>query len=521
MFRWLPFTALLLASAWLPAIGQAQSYPSSADDGVFQAGWKSGYTGNPAYGPPAYGPPGPIPAGPGQTRYVELPDDKGFGYEGSPLERTLVETFRHAYFRADYLLWSISDPGAVWLGARNGAGGFAAPQPNGLAGTDPTQPFSTTVPNGPFNQPAFTAVPTLSSVSTNNNNGIRGIFAVPFKGATFEASVFGLANNRATIPFPEKIYLDTNGLVAANSVNTNPLVQVPGPTVDMRALPVSVIPGNPDAYGSNRVDVAATPVLVNGQPSAAGTFLFWDPWVQVLPGAATPTLVPNAPAAFTATLNSQVWGTEGNWVIDPVDPGAAIRLSPTIGFRYLTFNEDLRQSGTWNFVTLDPNLGTPTIFNLTRQINASAINNLYGPQIGFRSEFGSKWVTFGAAPKVMLGFNTYKAALQTSGITATSGVDANNNAIAIPDSQSLLHRETTFGIVGDLQVYSSLNLSQNFSLRVGYDLLWAGLVTRPANDIVYNIRQNPLGGQSSGFSIKPEYPGLLLQGLSIGGELRY
>src|SRR5581483_502049 len=91
----------------------------------------------PAAAAPGYGAPGPYsyPAtGIGGTTYEQLPDDTGWLYEGSPLERGLANLFRHSYLRVEYLNWSYTDPGNNILGSPTN---FVA---------DPTVPFPETNP---------------------------------------------------------------------------------------------------------------------------------------------------------------------------------------------------------------------------------------------------------------------------------------------------------------------------------------------------------------------------------------
>ena len=47
-----------------------------------------------------------------QTTYEQLPDDLGFGDEDTQLGKLLTQTFSHAWFRSEYLQWSISKPGS-------------------------------------------------------------------------------------------------------------------------------------------------------------------------------------------------------------------------------------------------------------------------------------------------------------------------------------------------------------------------------------------------------------------------
>src|SRR6185436_633119 len=59
----------------------------------------------------------PGPYSYGRTRYTEMPDDKGWAFGDTNLERFLKESFRHGYFRLEYLNWNVKDPGQTVLGA--------------------------------------------------------------------------------------------------------------------------------------------------------------------------------------------------------------------------------------------------------------------------------------------------------------------------------------------------------------------------------------------------------------------
>lgn len=446
MVRWCPLTALLVATA-IPVIGWAQP-PGymPPDGGVVPAGWKSS-----GYPPPYALPQGP--GSPGNTTFVELPDDKGFAYEGTPFDRAITDAFRHGSLRLEYLLWDISNPGRNILGAD-----VVSPDVNQ---PDPTQPFDFLIP-GQLNQTRAVA-PSLQNVNTSENNGIRGTYSMPFVNGALEASVFALQVSHRAVPIPTENVIDV-------------LDQ------DLDLLTTDVI---------NAIGAVYTPVLINGVIPLGGLGLVWD-------------------QGYRAELKTRVWGSEGNWVGNAFDANSPLQLSPIFGVRMLQFAEDLRQSGAYNFSVTAAD-GTVTTSVVQRRISSTTDNYVFGPQFGFRSELVSKWVTFGAQPKVMLGVNSYKAAIQTQNIL--SPTDPN---------QVLEEKNTTFGIIGDLEVYSKIHVRPHFNLFVAYNLLWAGLITRPAENIVYNVGGAVGGaGRVSDFMLDVNYSGSLFQGLSVGGELTY
>jgi len=466
MSRWFTLTLVAAIALGAGAQAEAQSPYLPPDQGVMPAGWYQGASGykHGSHVPAAYGPAGPLPTGPGRTIYEQMPDDQGWLYEDSPLERSLKNTFRHAYFRVDYLLWDIEDPGDNVLSA-----------PTNLAAvTNPTNPDDVFFPlTDPSTGNQLNVVqPTLARVFINENNGIRGTFGLPvFDWGTFETSVFALATSTADITTPIVLGIgtaDTNG----------------DGVIDNLDSPVSV----------NLVDATAQAVLIDGQLPAGDNFLLVND------------------LGYQASLKTSVWGAEGNFLSETFNPNSSFLAMPFVGFRYFNFREDLRQSGQYSFSTFDPLTGLPVPpIASERRIDSTTNNNLWGPQIGLRAELTSKWVSVGVQPKVMVGVNSYKAELMTQGILNPTEPE-----------RVLYEKNNTFGILGDLEVYSKVRLGDHFSLRVGYNFLWSGLITRPADNIVYNI-QSATGGlpATSAFVQDVKFSGAVLQGLSVGGLLEY
>ncbi len=503
MSRWFTLTSLLVLSTLTPAGAQPPSapwsgyYPDAASYGgngypgpdgqVSQAGWQTSKVKPDKFGNVKYkynrganGPMGPLPSGPGRTIYEELPDDRGFLYNDAPIDRFLKDAFRHAYFRTEYLLWDISDAGDTFLGAGsnyetdlgpvNDQSYFQLPDEN-----------SGTVLN--------VFQPRLSGISSNENNGIRGTFGLPvFNAGTFEASIFTLQSNVG------RVSASTERGFPSTDADTN------GDGVPDTAVSVPLI--NAGVQG----------VLINGGLPDGNNFLLWSGIDTDGDGNIdTPT--------YDATMKTQVWGTEANFLIEPYDANNPLQISPILGFRYLSFRENLRQTGLYDDPILDQNgqevidpvTGRTVTQQVRRRIDSSVHNNLLGPQIGLRAETRQKWFALGVQPKVMMGVNTYRASLDTQ------------NVLTINDpAQNLVDKGTTFGLVGDLEVYSRLYLGDHFSAFVGYNFMWVGSISRPADNIRYNVStataNSPL---RSDFSQDINYSGAILQGLSVGAQLEY
>lgn len=489
MSRWSTLTLLCLILA-SPGFALAQSAPAgyypdgsqgivSGGYGMPGSGYDPGYYGySHGHGKVksrSYGPNGPLPAGPGRTVYEQLPDDQGWLYEDSPLERILKNTFRHAYVRAEYLLWDISDPGNNILSA-----------PTNLLFPTTTTQFPVLVSDVPAfqltdqNGNQIVAVqPRLSDVFTNENNGIRMTFGLTAADAgVFEASVFALQSSTSRIGFPDLRTSDFDG----------------------DGVPDGLVPvdtngdGLDDSFASsNVVGAVAQAVLIDGILPAGDNFLLVND------------------IDYQASLKTEAWGAEANFLMAPFNPNSPLTTMPLFGFRYFNFSEDLRQTGIYNFNDFDITTGLPTTQVATRKIDSTTNNNIYGPQIGLRAELRNKWLAIGAQPKVMLGLNSYRAELGTSQVLGPND-----------PSQRLYEKSTTFGVVGDLEVYSRLYLGEHLSGFVAYNFMWAGMLTRPADNIVYNIR-SATGGQpqQSDFGLKVDYSGAILQGISIGAQLEY
>jgi hypothetical protein len=593
MSRWCTL-ALLLVVLGAPNPGRAQP-PTQYDPHVNPAGWSAAPYDH-GYGkhkPAAYGPVGPLPAGPGRTIYEQLPDDTGWLYEDSPLERALKETFRHAYFRVDYLLWSIEDPGNNILGSSTrmlnarqlGPNDpsdpaypsqidptipLVAPFTSPLAQqyvyqpfTDPLTPFQVSNPITDNNTLISVVAPSMRDVNINQNNGLRLTFGLPTNRAgTFEGSIFSLQSSTSQIRRrqygrfdnsydsdgdfvfgngdPNETFIGTgigefdrngNGLVddvvndweaIATPILIDMSLPIPGKVTNLSSVtgfPL-VWPGinNPLGRGDNFRIVWAV-----RNPDPVDRLV--NPWVNT----------------YNASIKTSVWGTEANWISNAfgVDHGSPLSVKPMFGFRYAYFAEDLYQRGAYTFVTINPNNNQPVDNTINRRIDAGTINNLYGPQLGLRAELASKYVTLGVQPKVMLGLNTYRANLETENVlrpgSAIQGTPTSEaEFLGLGDvNQTLSDRTTTFGVLGDLEVYSRVRLTSCLHAFVGYNLMWAGQITRPGDNIVYNARTVTIDPDldpndtdtatrlDSDFKLDVKYSGALIQGLTVGAELRY
>ncbi len=99
----------------------------------------------------------------------------------------------NSYWRLEYLNWSLTEPGDVFLGAPAGefraAGKLSADRGSGPNGLN-SNAFPVITALGTRN--AFGFVPDLSDANFDNQNGIKGTFGVNFEPFTFEGSVWAL-----------------------------------------------------------------------------------------------------------------------------------------------------------------------------------------------------------------------------------------------------------------------------------------------------------------------------------------
>jgi hypothetical protein len=401
--------------------------------------------------PPQY--PGcPAPPGSPNTVYEQLPDDLGFLHDDTPLEVALKNVFRHSYYRGEFLLWSASSPGDVLLGGN--AGQYVQ---STVAQPVPPNTFIVPTGNPLTGNTASATEPSLSAFQIKNVNGYKGTIGLPIGPGNFEMSAFVLANR--------KNQFDGTSLITPE-ITANLLSVPPIPTT---------IPAN----------FIGQPITVGGVQQY---MLYTD--------------------AYLAVMQTSIWGSEANYVFDAANAGTGdwLTFSPLIGFRYLNYRESLSQSGNYQIVT-DPTTTPATTASLPRSLYSQSNNNSYGPQFGVRAELAISKVVFGAEPKVMLGLNSYTASLSTINVPFDN--PANN-------SNFNFHKQsTTFSPIGDLRVYSRINISQYAHAFVAYNVMWVGSISRPYDSIGYNVTADGHG------LFNPSSTDTIIQGLSVGGELRF
>ncbi|MGE5194803.1 MAG: BBP7 family outer membrane beta-barrel protein [Deltaproteobacteria bacterium] len=347
------------------------------------------------------------------------------------------------FLRVEYLNYNFKNPGHELLGAP-------------VAGVaDPTKPFLVFPPGAPAPL-AFAVVPSTQSIDLSNTSGVQVTGGMSFiDGGSLEVSAFMLARKQSgfrmlpgqNIPFDT----DFDGTIDPPAVEL----------AEGESLPLNV----------------ATSTLFHGQLSDH-VFLY--------------------NVSYQAVMQSQLWGGEANYFFD-VDDIGMLRFRPLIGARYLNLTERLTQVGVFQDILPGPPIVTT--------IDSHATNNLWGPQIGFRTQIVTKYLEVGLTPKLLFLGNTAQVNVFTNHLR--SNVD--------PVVGSGDHT-TTFSFGADVGTYAQLNLSPHFSIRGGYNLLWLNRVTRPHKDVYYNDN-GPLAPPA--VVSRTVFSDILINGFSVGAQFQW
>jgi len=226
---------------------------------------------------------------------------------------------------------------------------------------------------------------------------------------------------------------------------------------------------------------AATSLFVNGIPVSDNTIVY--------------------DVSFETDLTSELYGGDLTLIIDDPTPGHGLKFRPMLGFRYLNFQEQLRQKG------VDTNGGTEPTRSVV--IDSRTSNNVYGPQFGLRVELTHPKFTLGVQPSITAGLNDYTASVRAERLFTVN-------------DPKLLTKEThtDWSPVFDLKVYLQAHISESLSLHVGYDLMWAHRVTRPYNNIYYD--EIVTGGtRTANVVLQEDLEDFMVDGLTVGGVIRF
>jgi hypothetical protein len=347
------------------------------------------------------------------------------------------------FLRAEYLNWNIGRPGNVLLGAP-------------VAGIDHPDRLFPVFPPGSGVAFGLAQVPTTNSFNLNDASGVQVTAGYDFvEGGRFEVSAFMLARKQSAFKLTAQpdIVFDTD-------------FDFPGDPAPIER-----------AEGEVTSSLIATSTLNHGQISNH-LFLYNQ--------------------SYTALFTSQLWGAEANYFFgDAVD---ILQFLPLAGARYMNLTESLTQTGVFQ----DQFIGGAPV---STQIGAHTINNIWGGQIGFRAQVVTKWIEFGATPKLLVLGDTAYSSVYAARFRSNSDPTVFNDETTT---------KFTFGT--DVNGFVNLNIAPNFSVRVGYNLIWINHVTRPHRDIVYNDNGS---SAPAGIGQQTVFHDILIHGFSFGCEYRF
>ncbi len=213
---------------------------------------------------------------------------------------------------------------------------------------------------------------------------------------------------------------------------------------------------------------------------------------------------------FEVKYNIKHWAADANLFYDLRSPVDGWTFQGMVGLRYQSHKEDLIQRGSFdNRSELDPNAGIIGPDN--NEIGSFVENHRYGLQLGLKSEWDTKYLTFGVIPKVALGANHTEAEVTTHGLRSSSLDPVHDD----PSTRSVI-KDTKFAPTFDVGVYARWKVTPSLSLQVGYDYSWLGNIIRADDSIRYNDTglANP-----PAITAKQSNEDLWMHGISIGGQL--
>lgn len=353
-----------------------------------------------------------------------------------PVEWFLGELARRSWLRVEYLHWGMKDLGDSTAGAP-------------VTGITDRDGQFTAFDN--LNGGVSTGIAELFSqdnIDLNDASGVRGTWGLDLNGGQMELSFFGTQE-------------------AEDSITLSPL----------RNFRTGTDPGTGNEFSPN----IALPFLTSGNVATTANMnaLIFDD-------------------SASATMASQVWGTELSFLTDTYMPGEGFHWQWLGGFRYLNLDEQYGFRGVFD--------DGGTIADRVTTVNADTTNNVYGPQIGARAAIVHRWFTLAATPRISFGLNDYNASVSADPLGA--------------GATSSSRDEIDFCTITQLTFSGEVHLSTRFSLYGGYDFMWLPTVARPHESILYDSAAGGAGFIPS-ITVADEVSSFLAQGFSIGATFRY
>ncbi len=376
-------------------------------------------------------------------RYVgeQVPD---IWDESQPIERFLSAVAKRSRLSVEYLHWDLKGPQSGTLGAPI---------------TDVDDPSVAFEVFDNLNAGAITGlaiVPDINSMGMEDASGVRGTLDVALNGGSLELSFFGTGQNGSDVNFPN---------LQAN--------RIADPT------------GNTDGLGTSFLPNIVTPLTTNGVANSSTTmnsFVYDN--------------------SFQASIDGQLWGSEVLLLKELYLPNEAFNWQWLGGFRYISYDEEMMQLGTFND---GGELATPRV----TRIGGNSVNNVYGPQIGGRASIRTEYITLSATPRIAFALNDHTSSVMTGPLTAL-------DEPVVRITEESIH----FTPVVEINLQMQIHVTPHFSIVGGYDLFYIMQTSRPSHNIVYD---STAGGAAFTPDIgqKVSLKQFMAQGINIGGLWTY
>ena len=377
---------------------------------------------------------------------IPSPRDRGFLYDtDSQIDLDIRETLERSWVRMEYLNWDVTNPGRVFLGAPLAGFDLQGAYPNGSGQAGPG-----TTP--PYSSAAF---PVQDPFGTRS--GVYGF--VPDLGSVDWGHVNGL---RGTIGIPLRPFTFEGSAwtMAHRDFNQHfePELFIVNGTLVQTLIPVVT--------------------LFNNGALSNNAMVAFD-------------------ASYDARVGINLFGADTNLVMNPLQPGNPIQVQPLVGLKYIQYKNDLNITGA------------DLVNGTAPAIGSVAENNNFGPQVGLRFSYDSKWLSISADPKFAFGINRHTDAVSSSQLFSPTEAD-----------RTVQEEETSFAPIFDFNVNGRIHMSQHFSIFVSYNFLAIGRQSTSWENIYYNAPPNPLtDGSALGLNVTKK--SVIAHGITVGGELRF
>ena len=202
--------------------------------------------------------------------------------------------------------------------------------------------------------------------------------------------------------------------------------------------------------------------------------------------------------SYTVNLDTEMFGTGVNYILDPYLPGEGFRMQPLFGFRFVSLREMMNQVG----VDSGGGIGTPR----TTTIYSKVENRVFGPTIGARAEYKHSRFTIGAEPKFTFGFNR-----DTNQVRTDQLFEATDPTIVS------VQKNNEFSPTFQVSVYAKLNVNEHIRCFVGYDYLFIGQISRAYDIIDYN-EDRTATNPATGTKVREQHSKFSADGITAGIE---